>query len=1198
MAFVHLQTHSEFSICRATCRIKDLLSKAAELGQPAVALTDHGGMYGILEFYMEAKAMNKARKKEGLAPITPILGCHIFVDHDAANKKDEATYQRLTLLAENSEGYYNLLKVVSYCYDVADRWREIPGVPVDFIKEKSAGMIAIAGDYFSRFGTDVLAGRQEAAAQYLDLLREAFDDSHFYLALEDQGLPGQRTLNEFLEAYAAKNGVGLVAANNVHYIERDDADAQKVLRCIGLGKKLAEFDDALYPTKDFYFRTEEEMRALFPEHPEAIDNTAKIAERCKVTIWTTSDADEAHPKDQFWPKYQLPAEYADSDAFLEHLCEERLPQRYKVVTDEVRARLRTELDCIKGMHVAGYLLIVWDFINWSREHGIPVGPGRGSAAGSIVTYIIGITNIDPLAFDLLFERFLNPERVSMPDIDTDISDRDRSRVIDYVTEHYGAKCVSQIITYGALKMKQVINDVGRVLGIDYKEIRDNIGKALPADLGATLKMAWTGQDKKGRKLEGYDPARLVATIEANPRYKQLWEYSQKLEGLVRQTGVHAAAVVIAPVEMSNLAPIFRASREDTPVVMYDKHYAEDIGLLKMDFLGLITLSLIQDALALIKKTHGIDLDIDHIPLDDAKTFELLGRGLTVGVFQFESPGMQKYLRELGPERIGDLIAMNALYRPGPIEQIPRFIRCKTGQEPVDCYHKDLEPILSETYGVIVYQEQVMRLAQRLGGYTLGGADIIRRIMAKKKPEDMDKLQPEFFQRCIERGYDEKLVKRIWDVLLPFCGYAFNKSHAAAYAYVAYQTAYLKAHYGAEFMAAALSAEISRTDRIVVLLQECRKLGIGYLPPCVNRSFARFSVDDEGRVLYGLAGVKNVGLDIAEDIVAERERRGPYKDIFDICKRLAEYHASLADRHAPFNKKTLESLILAGALDNLPASGNRHSLLATVDKALDIAARHMDEQASGQISLFDLGGAGALHTAETLEFRPPWSTMELLGKEKDVVGMYLSTHPLEEFRPELIGFATCSLAEDELAMHENSTISVGGLVTTSRSVETKRGDTIGFATIQDFSGELTVFFPKDKWDEYRSKFSVEDRVLVTGRLSQSTNPNRASQEYEIVVDSVARLEEVRNSGVKFIHVSVTSAFLTETRQHELLGKMASVEPFPGERGAELVLHVEAPSGYEHALVVRKSQVTYTQEFLEWLQSSFLASKVWVSGRERA
>lgn len=1251
MSFVHLQTHSEFSILRSTCRAKDLVKKALSEGQNALALTDHGNMFGILEFYMEVQSLNKSRKKEGLEPFKPIIGCHVYIDHPAADRKDESTYQRLTLLAENMDGYYNLLRVVSYCYVDEKNWKEIPGVPIESLREFSKGLIVLAGDYFSRFGSDVISGRENAAKEYLGNLQDIFDKDHLYLTLQNQGIPEQQRLNKFIIDYAKENGVELVATNNVHYIDKSDFDAHKVLRCIGLGEKKSGLEkDPLYPTEQFYFRTEAEMRALFLEHLDAIENTQKIADRCNVTIRTNCG-------DEFWPKFTITEEFknskeyanikvamaneyaiecemvaqkaikkyceknkvtedsiapeekeqiekeeiqkiregTDSDIYLIYLCNQRLKNRYPEESivfpetgTEVADRLRTELNCIRNMSVAGYLLIVWDFINWSRENGIPVGPGRGSAAGSIVTYIIGITDIDPLRFGLLFERFLNPERVSMPDIDTDISDRDRGRVIQYVTEHYGAQCVSQIVTYGSLKMRQVINDVGRVLNIPYEEVK-RINKILPKDGRATLGAAWTGEIK-GEKIKDYSPDQLISLIESRSIYKELWNYSCKLENLARQTGVHAAAVVIAPTEMYKLAPIFRANPTDTPVVMYDKHYAEDIGLLKMDFLGLITLSLIQDTLALIKKNHGFDLDIGKIPLDDRKTYELFSKGLTVGVFQFESGGMRKYLCELNPDCIEDLIAMNALYRPGPIAEIPRFINCKNGNEPIDCYHEDLEPVLKETYGVIVYQEQVMKIAQILGGYSLGGADNIRRIMAKKQADKMPVLEKEFFEFSKNRGYEESMIRKVWDAVLPFCGYAFNKSHAAAYSYVAYQTAYLKAHYGAEYMAAAMSAEISKVERIVVLLQESKKLGIRTLSPCINRSEARFSVDKEGNILYGLAGIKNVGYDVVDDIVREREKNGPYKSIFDLCKRVIEFQSNCGEKRPPLSKKILESLILAGALDNLPKS-TRETLFASVDKALGMAANYQSDKDKNQISLFEMfENEAPVFNDEVLEEANPWPFMEKLNKEQGVIGCFLSSHPLEEFRPELIGFTSCTLAPDELSSKVGDNISVGGVVVSYKALETKRGKVIGLATIQDFHGELNLFFNPKVLEKYRSVFSVNDRVFVQGELK--LNERGASSNLDLEVKSIEQLDSLQKK-VRFIHLNISSSLLTKERLDRLKERMELSLAFPGEQGCKLVLHVETRSGHVHVLVVEECEMEYSHELLSWVQKEFLYSKVWVS-----
>jgi DNA polymerase-3 subunit alpha len=1289
MAFVHLQVHSEFSVLKSSARLDGILEAAAEQNAPAVALTDHGAMFGILEIQTRGKDLNKKRKEKGLPPIKTIYGCHIYVDTPSASQKDPTTYERLTLLVENEKGYYNLLRIVSYRYEESDRWAEIPSVPLEVVNQHKEGLIAIAGDFFSRYGQNVAAGRNSQAREYMDALDKIFDRDHLYLSVCDNGIQLQRGVNDYNVQLAKEMGREVVAVADVHYIKSEDAMAHKVLRCISLKTTLNDFTDARFPTDQFYFRSEEEMVKLFGHIPGAIENTVKIAERCNFTVKTGIG-------DDFWPRFKIPEEFlaseeyqkikgymkaeydaeypvirerelkgvikdkkkkvtetycaekgiepdaltdedkaeierlsqpeffteednkawdknvrrwckpgGDADIYITHLCNERLKWRFPdedfkfpAHETDVAKRMYKELNCIRNMNVAGYLLIVWDFINWAREHGIPVGPGRGSAAGSLVTYIIGITDIDPLKFDLLFERFLNPERVSMPDIDTDFADRDRGRVIQYVTDKYGYDCVGQIITYGMLKSKAVVTDVARVLGFPPAEAKQ-ITKLFPQrTLNFSLKQAWTGKDKKGNNLEdGYSPEPLQAFINSRASYQNLWDIAKKLEDLPRQTGVHACGVVITPTPIYNLAPLYRAAPADTPVVMYDKHYAEDIGLLKMDFLGLINLSIIQDTVNMVKKNRGIDLDMGHIPLDDKKTFDLLGKGMTTTVFQFESPGMQKYLRELKPTRIFDLIAMNALYRPGPIDQIPHFIARKNGKEEIDCYHPDLEQVLGETYGVIVYQEQVMKLAQILGGYTLGGADNIRRIMAKKMPEKMAKLEPEFFEKCLAKGYDKAMIQKVWDAVLPFCGYAFNKSHAAAYAYVAYQTAYLKANYGPEYMAASMTSKMGKTEDIVTIIQECKRLGIEVVSPNINTSYGVFTANEKGQILYGLAGIRNVGLAVIEDVVAEREKNGPFKDIFDFCKRVAAYQGSLKEKHPPLSKKLLECLVMAGALDDLP--GSRAVLMATVDRAMEVAAKDQEDKSKGQMSLFDLGGAAAMpNIAEVLEDAEEWSCMEMLNKEREVLGMFLSGHPLDEFRPELQGFTTTSLAADDLERKVGNTVFVGGVVTKMRSVETKRGDTIGFGQIQDFHGETGLFFKKDEWEKFRDIISQDDRILVKGVLEHQRDKDRKEmEETQIIVEDAYQLDYVRSAMVNYVHVSFYSQMLNEEFLVKLEEGLQRFEAFEGEHSCKLVCHIETDSFYEHGLVLHKYKLGYNQELMNWLKRDMGVLKLWVSGKPR-
>lgn len=1164
---------------KASARIGELLKQAAAQGQSAIALTDHGNMFGILEFYMVAKDL---KKKKGI-DIKAILGCHIYVEDESLGgicpSRDEGQMHRMVLLAETDEGYRNLVKLVSWRFENPDRWSPIPILSLETIREYSKGLIAITGEYFSRLAADLLQGRESNAQKWLENLCDIFDETHLYLTLQDHGIPEQPTLNKALRVLSKTLNRPLVVTQNVHYIRQDESMAHKALLCIGEVRKLYEFDSKAYPTDQYYLKSEAEMRALFPNDAEAIDNTGLIAERCNISIKTGVG-------DTYWPKFQFPSQFADSDDYISHLAWEMLPSRYPNPDEKVKERLQYELDMIKKMKVAGYLLIVQDFIMWAKRSGIPVGPGRGSAAGSLVTFVIGITNIDPLRFDLLFERFLNPERVSMPDIDTDFSDKERHLVIKYVAEKYGEECVTQIVTYGAMKAKAVVRDVGRVLGLEQHDI-NIVAKLIPAELDINLKKAWDMSEE------------LRSFIESRDKFKELWKLSINLEGLVRQTGVHAAAVIIAPVPMSNLAPLYRANPNDTPVIQYDKHYAEDIGLLKMDFLGLRNLSVIQDALALIKQGHGIEIDIDKISLEDPRTFELLGKGLTVGVFQFESGGMQQYLRNLKPSALEDLIAMNALYRPGPIAEIPHYIARKHGQEEVDCYHPDLNQVLGETYGVIVYQEQVMRIAQIVSGFSLGGADLLRRAMAKKDLSKMAELETDFIQKAVDRGYPRETMKKLWDVLLPFCGYAFNKSHAAAYAYVAYQTAYLKANYGPEFMAANMTSEMTSTENLVTLMLECRKMGVKILHPDVNRSLSEFTVQDNS-IRYGMSGIKNVGTAVIEDLVEEREKNGPYESLFDLTKRVLEYQtakeAAGNGKRPPLNKKTLECLIMAGALDHL--HGSRAALHATVDKALEVANRTKKEKDAGQFSLFDLvasTNAAPMVHEDQLEQVEPWTYLELLNKEKEVLGLYLSGHPIDEYRAELRGFTTCSLAESELSdVPLDTQVTLGGIILSMKTLSAKADPSkiFGVAVIQDFHGEMELFLGAEVFEKYRNHVSSDQMVLVKGKMSKG----RDEKSRQVRVDRIIPIEDARQKYARFVHVEMKTVGLVEATLRsiqELLESFAFPEDTQG--GCQLVFHMEAASENEHSLLATRYRFYCDPALMARLGELVGTDQVWVSNK---
>ncbi|MCL2282195.1 MAG: DNA polymerase III subunit alpha, partial [Fibromonadales bacterium] len=891
-SFVHLQVHSEYSFLQAPVKIPVLLAKAKELGQNAIALTDHGFMFGILDFYMEMD------KKKELQSVKRILGSHIYIKTEGAKPTDKSSYNRLTLLAENQEGYKNLAKITSETYTIPEKFQEVPAVSLEFLSQHKEGLIAIAGDLASRFGRDVCGNMENRAKQFLDELRKIFDREHLYFSLQNHFIEAETLVNDFLRNYAKENNCQLVVTNNVHYISKKDAQSLAALLCMEQKKILLEFCDDYFSSEEFYLKSAEEMHDLFPEDTEALENTVKIAERCNVKIQTRVGS-------SFWPHFECPPEFASEYDYLEYLVKERITSRYvNGLNDEkIMERVKIELDTINELKVPGYFLIIQDFINWAKRKGIPMGPGRGSAAGSIVAYILGITEMDPLPYNLLFERFLNPERVSMPDVDIDVSDKERGDLIRYVTEKYGEENVTQLITYGRMKAKAVLWAVGRVLDISRSDVGIFADK-IPFRLSG-------GADVNLKNVRDQDEE-LNSLIESTDAYREFWELATKLEGLISNSGTHAAALIIAPCKMTELAPIYRLAAGDVPAVQYDKHYVEDIGLLKMDILGLKNLSLIQESVNAIKETRKLELDMNKIPFNDEKTFDVFKQGNTIGIFQFESPGMRKYLRELKPSCLEDLIAMNALYRPGPMDNIPRFIRCKHGEEKINCYHDDLEGVLGETYGVIVYQEQVMHIAKILADFSLGKADILRRAMGKKDEKEMAKMEPEFFENGLKKGYPETLLRKIWEDLKPFCGYAFNKSHSATYSYVAYQTAYLKANFPQEYMAAVMSGVKNLEDEFPMHVDECKRMGIEVLQPDVNKSNNAFIVEGKA-IRWGLSQIKGCGDVVANDIERERKKNGKYASLFDMVRRL-----HLLEK-VTINKTALESLAKAGALDCLPGT---------------------------------------------------------------------------------------------------------------------------------------------------------------------------------------------------------------------------------------------------------------------------------------
>ncbi|MCL2100772.1 MAG: DNA polymerase III subunit alpha [Fibromonadales bacterium] len=1162
-SFVHLQVHSEYSFLQAPVRIMPLLKKAKELNQNAIALTDHGFMFGILNFYMEMD------KKKELKSVKRILGSHIYIETDAAKPNDKSSYNRLTLLAENQKGYENLIKISSETYTNPEKFQEIPTISLDFLSQRKEGLIAIAGDMASRFGRDVCGNMENRAKAFLDGLCKVFDYEHLYFSLQNHFLDAEIQVNDFLRKYAAENNRQLVVTNNVHYLSKKDAQSHAALLCMEQKKKLIEFSDEYFSTEEFYLKSAEEMYELFPNDTEALENTVKIADRCNVEIKTKVGSD-------FWPRFECPPECPDEFDYLESLVKDKVSLRYAdgLNNEKIMERVNIELATIKQLKVPGYFLIIQDFINWAKNEGIPMGPGRGSAAGSIVAYILGITELDPLPYNLLFERFLNPERVSMPDIDIDVSDKDRGKLIDYVKRKYGAENVTQLITYGRMKAKAVLWAVGRVLDMSRTDVgmfADKIPFKLPVQ-----------KDADGNDIDGSDKVNLTnvrnfdeelnSLIESTDAYKDFWSLATKLEGLISNSGTHAAALIIAPCKMTELVPIYRlnANPEDVPAVQYDKYYIEDIGLLKMDILGLRNLSMIQDTVNTVKEIKKLDLDMDEIPLTDDKTFDIFKQGHTIGIFQFESPGMRKYLRELKPSSIEDLIAMNALYRPGPMDNIPRFVKCKHGLEKINCYHQDLEKVLGETYGVIVYQEQVMRLTQILSGFSLGKADILRRAMGKKDPEEMLKMHPEFIKNGLEKNYPEPLLQKIWEDLKPFCGYAFNKSHSATYSYVAYQTAYLKANFPQEYMAAVMSCE--KMENLPMIVDECKRMGIKVLPPDVNNSRSAFSVEGKA-IRWGLSQIKGCGEVVAKDIETDRKQNGPYKSIFDMVRRL-----HLHDK-VTINKIALESLVKAGAMDALP--GTRAQKFASVELALADAASWKIQKQSAQMSFF----GSDLDLEPDLAEQVEWSFLDSLMKEQKMLGVQISAHPLDEYYAEIKGFANFELCTREnIYERVDSNVKIAVLVSNVSEKPTKTGETIAILTLQDKHDKLEAFCGTKKWQELKGKIFEGSLIMASGKLTISSFNNRP----QLMLSSIEFLED-KIKQAKTFYICAKSNSINPLQN-------ADIENFfkehSREKGCSLCFYVSGENGYQYKMETNKYKITPKRESLKGLISIFGKENVWV------
>ena len=1051
MEFTHLHVHTEYSLLDGSSKIKELVHRAKELGMDSLAITDHGVMYGAIEFY-------KAALTEG---INPILGCEVYVapgsrfDREAAKgAEDDSRYHHLVLLAENDEGYQNLVKIVSKGFTEGFYYK--PRVDYEVLRTYSKGVIALSACLAGVVPYFLRRGLYEEAKKEALILQDIFGKGNFFLELQDHGIPEQQTVNTGLLRMSKDLSIDLVATNDVHYIYDTDAEAHDILLCIQTGKKVADEDRMRYEGGQYYLKSAEEMAELFPYAREAIENTHKIAERCHVEI------EFNHYK---LPHFEVPEGFT-SEGYLRHLCQEGLVHRYGEEAGKYQKRLDYELDTIVTMGFVDYFLIVWDFIKYAKDHGIPVGPGRGSAAGSLVAYSLNITDlIDPIRYNLIFERFLSPGRVTMPDIDVDFCYERRPEVIDYVTKKYGADHVVQIVTFGTMSARMVIRDVGRVLDYPYAYV-DSVAKAIPMELGITIAKALTMNPELKRLYESDDQA------------KKLIDMSMRLEGLPRHTSIHAAGIVIAPQPVDDFVPLSRAA-DGNITTQYTMVTLEELGLLKMDFLGLRTLTVIQNAI-------GGRFDVHDIDYDDPEVFDMIGKGQTEGVFQLESAGMRNFMKELKPRNLEEIIAGISLYRPGPMDFIPHYIKGKNNQDSIRYDCPELEPILSPTYGCIVYQEQVMQIVRELAGYNNAQSDDIRRTMSKKKIEKMAKEKNDFIygneergiDGCIKRGISEEVAKKIYDDMTDFAKYAFNKSHAAAYAVVSYQTAYLKCHYPVEFMAALMTSFMEHTGKITEYIMTCRQMGIEILSPDINEGDYRFT-PYEGNIRYGLAAIKGVGRPVIDEIVEERKAGGPYVNLKDFCTRLSGRSV---------NKRTVESFIKAGALDCLP--GTRKQKMLVYADVIDDVSRQKKTTMTGQMSLFDFAEP---EEQKELDIVMPevgeYDKEEILAFEKEVLGVYISGHPLEQY----VGLLERNItnrttdfvtADGEMApkVRDQAPAVIGGMITAKTVKTTRTNSLMAFITLEDLYGTVEVIvFPRD-YDKNRSVIEEDRKVLIKGRVT--------------------------------------------------------------------------------------------------------------------
>ena len=1059
VAFTHLHVHTEYSLLDGSCKIKELAARAKELGMDSMAITDHGVMYGVIDFYRAAREVG----------IKPIIGCEVYVApgsrFDRENTNGEDRYYHLVLLAENDTGYHNLMKIVSKGF--VDGFYYKPRVDYEVLETYHEGVIALSACLAGEVQRYLARGMYEEACRSARHYEQIFGKGNFFLELQDHGIPTQKTVNQGLMRMSRELSMDLVATNDIHYILAEDAAPHDILLCIQTGKKVSDENRMRYEGGQYYVKSEEEMRALFPYAQEAIDNTHKIAERCNVEI-------------EFGvtklPKYEVPEGY-DSWSYLNKLCQDGMAKRYPNDDGTLQERLSYELGVIHNMGYVDYFLIVWDFIHFARSHDIMVGPGRGSAAGSIVSYCLEITNIDPVRYDLLFERFLNPERVSMPDIDIDFCFERRQEVIDYVVEKYGKDQVVQIVTFGTLAAKGVVRDVGRVLDLPYARC-DAIAKMIPGDLGMTL-------DKALKQSPD-----LREAYQSDDEVRYLIDMAKRLEGLPRHTSMHAAGVVIGQRAMDEFVPLSRAS-DGTITTQFTMTTLEELGLLKMDFLGLRTLTVIQNAVCQAEENYGVHLVMEEIDYNDKEVLASIGTGKCDGIFQLESSGMKSFMKELRPENLEDIIAGISLYRPGPMDFIPRYLKGKNDKGSITYECPQLEHILGPTYGCIVYQEQVMQIVRDLAGYTMGRSDLVRRAMSKKKAAVMEKERQNFVygnqeenvKGCIENGIDEKTANHIYDEMIDFARYAFNKSHAACYAVVAYQTAYLKYYYPKEFFAALMTSVMDNVGKVSEYILTCRQMGIRILPPDINEGQSGFSVSGDA-IRYGLSAIKSIGRNVVDEIIRERQNNGLFTSIDDFVERMGGREV---------NKRTLENFIKAGAMDSLP--GNRRQKTMIAPELLDQKNKDRKNVLEGQLSLFDFAAEEEKQQYQiTMPKVPEFPKGELLAFEKETLGIYVSGHPMDEYletwKNSITAKTTDFMVDEETGravVEDGARATIGGMITARTVKLTKNGQQMAFVTLEDMVGSVEVIvFPRD-YENKKQLLNEDAKVFISGRTSIGDDP---------------------------------------------------------------------------------------------------------------